>query len=88
MLLQHKYLACVVFVLLLTIILYGIGKVVIKTAFGKVSEDKIKIIESNREKVSAFMYIPQLIMLIIVFVLGIYIPPFLNNIINLTVAGF
>lgn len=88
MLLEKHYLLCGLFVLLLTIVLYGIGKVVIKTAFGNVSEDKAKLIEENKNKVSVFMYIPQIVMLIIVFVLGIYIPTHLNNIINLAVAGF
>ncbi len=88
MLLEKHYALCVLFVLLLTVVLYGIGRVVVKTAFGNVSEDKAKIIEENRNKVSVFMYIPQIVMLIIVFVLGIYIPTHLNNIINLAVAGF
>lgn len=88
MLLEKHYALCVLFVLLLTVVLYGIGRVVVKTAFGNVSDDKAKMIEENRNKVSVFMYIPQFVMLIIVFVLGIYIPTHLNNIINLAVAGF
>lgn len=88
MVLQGHYLICALFVLLLTIILYGIGRVVIKMAFGKVSEDKAKTIENNKHKVCFWMYIPQFIMLTIVFVLGIYVPQFLNNIINSSVAGF
>lgn len=88
MILQGRYLLCALFVILLTIILFGIGRVVIKMAFGKVSEDKVKVIEENRHKVSVCMYIPQIVMLIVVFVLGIYIPPFLNSIINLTLSGF
>ena len=89
MILQHYYVLCGLFVLLLTIILYGIGRVVVKMAFGKVSEDKIKIIEENNHKVSSFMYIPQFIMLIIVFVMGVYIPPCVNDLIlNCTLAGF
>ena len=85
---QKHYILCALFLLLLTIILYGIGYVVIKTSFGKISEDKAKLVEENRHKVSVCMYIPQIIMLIHVFVLGIYIPPFLNNIINLAAANF
>ena len=88
MILQKHYALCAIFVLLLTIILYGIGRVVVKTAFGNVSEDKAKIIEETRKKVTAYMYVPQFIMLILVFVLGVYIPPFLNDIINNTLAGF
>lgn len=88
MIAEHHYILCALFALLLTIILFGIGKVVVKMAFGNVSEDKAKLIEENRGKVTLSMYIPQFIMLLIVFVLGIYVPPFLNNIILSAVAGF
>lgn len=88
MILQGHYLLCALFVILLTIVLYGLGKVVIKMAFGNLGEEKAKLIEQNKHIVSAFMYIPQIIMLLIVFVLGIYIPPFLNDIISCTIAGF
>ena len=88
MIMHGYYLLCALFVLLLTIILYGIGRVTVKTAFGNVSEDKIKVIEANKSKIKACMYIPQFVMLVIVFVLGVYVPKFLDNIINLTIAGF
>ena len=88
MILQGHYLLCVLFVLLLTIVLYGIGKVVLKMAFGDLSSDKEKLVNENKSKVSRVMYIPQFIMLIIVFTLGVYIPPFLNNIIKCAIAGF
>ncbi|MBE7709096.1 MAG: hypothetical protein E7Z93_01465 [Cyanobacteria bacterium SIG32] len=85
---QHHYLLCGLFVLLLTIILYGISRVVVKTAFGNVSEDKIKSIESNKKKITMCMYIPQFIMLAIVFCLGVYVPSFLNEIISAAIVGF
>ena len=88
MILQKHYLLCVLFVILLTIVLYGITRVVVKTAFGKVSEDKIKVIDENKNKVSMLMYIPQVVMLVIVFVLGIYIPQHLNEIITLAAGAF
>lgn len=88
MILQKHYALCVLFALLLTIILYGIGKVAIKMAFGELSEDKAELVNANKKKISMFMYIPQIIMLIIVFVLGVYVPDFLDNIINLAVATF
>lgn len=87
MIAQGHYILCSLFVLLLTIILYGLGYVVIKTSFGKVSDDKAATIEANRNKVSLCMYIPQTIMLILVFTLGIYIPKFLNNIILNCING-
>lgn len=88
MILQKHYILCVLFVLLLTIILFGIGRVVIKMTFGELSEDKAKLIEENKKKVSLWMYIPQVIMLVIVFVMGIYIPDYLNDIIKLAVGAF
>lgn len=88
MIIQEHYLLCALFVILLTIVLFGIGKVVIKTTFDKLSEDKVKSVEENRKKLCACMFIPQAIMLAIVFVLGVYIPPFLNSIINCATAGF
>ena len=88
MLIRGHYLLCVLFVLLLTIILYGIGQVVIKMSYGKLSDDKAKLVLENKKKITVLMYIPQVIMLITVFVLGIYIPPFLNNIITTAISGF
>lgn len=88
MIADKHYALCILFVLLLTIILFGIGRVVIKMAFGELSEDKAKLLEAGRQKLSAFMYIPQIIMLILVFVLGIYIPTCLNEIIKLAAGAF
>ena len=88
MIFKHQYLLCIIFVILLTIVLYGMSKSVIKMAYGEVSEDKKSIIEENRPKMKVSMYIPQAIMLLIVFVFGIYIPPVLNNLIKLATAGF
>lgn len=88
MIMQKHYILCALFALLLTIILFGIGRVVIKMAFGELSSDKSKVVENNRNKVSAWMYIPQIIMLILVFTLGIYVPDFLDNIINMAALAF
>lgn len=88
MILQKHYVLCALFVLLLTIILFGIGRVVIKMAFGELSDDKVKVVEGNKKKVSILMYIPQAIMLVIVFVLGVYIPCHLNEIIKLAAGAF
>lgn len=85
---NEHYILCAIFVLLLTIIIYGMGKVVIKMAYGELSEDKKELVELNKAKLSASMYIPQIILILLVFILGIYIPPFLSEIINKTVIGF
>ena len=88
MLVEGHYVLCTLFVLLLTIILWGIGKVIINMTFSKLSEDKAPVIEKNRKKLCFSMFAPQFIMLLIVFILGVYIPPFLNDIINCAMAGF
>lgn len=88
MLVEGHYVLCALFVLLLTIILWGIGKVIINMTFSKLSEDKAPVIEKNRKKLCFSMFAPQFIMLLIVFILGVYIPPFLNDIINCAMAGF
>ena len=88
MLVEGHYVPCALFVLLLTIILWGIGKVIINMTFSKLSEDKAPVIEKNRKKLCFSMFAPQFIMLLIVFILGVYIPPFLNDIINCAMAGF
>ena len=85
---NEHYILCILFVLLLTIILWGIAKVVLKMTFGKLSEDKVQVVTENKGKVTFFMFVPQFIMLLIVFILGVYVPPFLNNIINCAMAGF
>ena len=88
MIVQKHYVLCALFALLLTIVLYGIGKVVVKMAFGQESKDKEKIVEENKKKVTISMYVPQMIMLLIVFILGVYVPPVLNRVITLAAAGF
>ena len=44
--------------------------------------------EENKKKVTISMYVPQMIMLLIVFILGVYVPPVLNRVITLAAAGF
>ncbi len=88
MLSRGNYVLCILFVLLLTIVLYGIGQVVIKMAFGKLSEEKAKLVLENKQKITVLMYLPQFIMLFLVFLLGIYVPPFLNKIMLAAISGF
>lgn len=88
MIVQKHYILCILFVLLLTIILYGLAKVVLKMTYGKLSDDKKEIVFENKKKIAFSMYVPQFIMLFLVFILGIYVPDFLNDIINVVFAGF
>ncbi len=69
MLKQHHYFMSAVFLFLLTIVLYGLLKVVFKMT-----------VADNKEHTKAYlpitMYAPQIVLLLIAFVLGIYFPYF------------
>ena len=69
MLKQHHYFMSAVFLFLLTIVLYGLLKVVFKMTAA-----------DNKEHTKAYlpitMYAPQIVLLLIAFVLGIYFPYF------------
>ena len=49
MIIEKHYVLCALFVLLLTIVLWGMGKVVIKMAFNKLSEDKAQNVLENKK---------------------------------------
>jgi hypothetical protein len=57
-------------------------------AFDEISEDKAKVVEKNINKISILMYVPQVILLILVFTLGVYVPEWLNEIIKLASGTF
>lgn len=60
---------------LLTIIIYGIGRAVLKMSFGD-------LITQGKTRLSAFMYVPQTAFITLFITLGIYIPPYFNTMIN------
>lgn len=85
MFLKGHFVMSALFLLLLTIVLYGLGKAVIGMTFSKKShEDEPKEIV----KLSWTMYLPQVVMLILAFVIGIYMPTGLSQMILTAVAGF
>ncbi len=88
LILKGHYLACSVFALLLTVIIYGMARAVIKMTYREISGEKQDIIEKNRNKITLSMYLPQVVMLAVVFVLGVYIPNFLNDIIQAAFGAF
>lgn len=88
MILKGQYFACGAFVLLLTVIIYGMARVVIKMTYGEINDEKRDLIENGRGKITLFMYFPQVVMLAIVFILGIYVPNFLNDIIQNAFGAF
>ncbi len=87
MLIQKHYILCALFLFLLTIILYAMAKVVIKMVFKERNEERFEIAKKNLSKVTVSMYVPQVVLLTLVFILGIYLPEFLDTIIRNTVAG-
>ena len=82
MFLKGHFIMCTLFLLLLTIVLYGLGKAVVKMSFSAPTH------EVEPVKLSWTMYLPQVVMLILAFVIGIYMPQGLTQAILATVAGF
>lgn len=82
MLLQKHYFMSAIFMLLLTIILFGIGRAVISMCYGKYDNE----IEDKKLPIS--MYLPQGVLLILVFILGIYMPDSFTNLIFASASGF
>jgi len=85
--LQHKFILCAIFLLLLTIILYGLSKAVIKMTFSEVNEEKENSLKQSVEKLNWTMYFPQYLLIIIAFILGIYMPDTVIELINNAVIG-
>ena len=87
MLLQHKIVLAVLFMLLLTIILYGLTKAVIKMSLSSATDDKYPEWVAEAKKMKWTMYVPQIVMLLIVFYLGIFMPEHIVTLINGAVMG-
>jgi hydrogenase-4 component F len=84
---QKKYLLCILFLFLLTIILFAMARVVFAMLFDEKNEERFERAKRNMSKMHNLMYYPQAILLIIAFVLGIYIPKFLEEIMRNTIVG-
>ena len=69
---KKYYILCILFLLLLTIVLYGLAKAVIKMVFSAPKEEGSQSI--SQEKFGWTMYAPQIIMLTAAFIIGIYMP--------------
>lgn len=79
---QQHYILCAFFLFLLTIILYGMGRAVLKMSFGEKNTEKEKLALENVSKLTLSNYLPQYVLLILAFTLGLYIPHFLKVIID------
>lgn len=87
MIYEKQYALCALFVLLLTVVMFGLAKAVIKMSFGNPHQDKVEAYKAKAKSLSFGMYFPQIVMLIIAFVLGVYIPKVLEVLINGTITG-
>ena len=88
MILSKDYLLCILFLLLLTIILFGISKSVIKMAFTSLNTDRTVEVKNIAQNINWAMYYPQIILLGLAFSMGLFFPKELSEIIILATAGF
>ena len=82
MFMKNHFILCGLFLLLLTIIIYGLGKAVIKMTFSEKTED------ISPKDFGWNMYLPQILMLAAAFITGIYMPQGFTKMILAAVAGF
>lgn len=87
MFLQKHFVLALLFVLLLTIVLFGLAKAVIGMSYGEISQQKEEELKQKSVKLPISMYLPQIILLGIAFVLGVFIPFQLNELIQLSIFG-
>jgi hydrogenase-4 component F len=91
---KNHFIIVAIFLILLTIILYGMSKAVINMSFGNIKIDDTEGNSNFKEKFMALnkmspsLYVPQIIIITISFIIGIYIPPFLNTLIKNAISGF
>lgn len=88
MFINNQYILVVLLLLLLTIIIYGITKTVFKMVFSQGQQEKLEIAQNNKHKIKLSMILPQLVLLILVFVLGVYMPNILDGWIKIGITGF
>ena len=87
MFLKEQYILCVVFLLLLTIILYGLAKAVLNMSYGEISQEKKEPLKEKVKELTFSMYVPQICLLVLAFVLGVYIPLHLDELMQLSILG-
>ena len=88
MLVKDQIGLCVVFLLLLTIVLYGLAKSVFRMAFSPILDDKLKALLVNVNNLDWTRYVPQICLLLAAFVLGLCAPEYFLNLVRNTVIGF
>ena len=68
---------------LLTVVLFGMGKIIVKMAFGQ----KPAAFKEEKVTLGISMYLPQIILILAAFIAGIYLPQFLQNMIETAIAA-
>lgn len=84
---KEQYFFCILFLLLLTIVLYGLAKAVLNMSYGDIAQEKKDALVQNVDKLTISMYLPQICLLALAFILGIYIPLNLDELIQLSIFG-
>lgn len=84
---QEHYIMCVVFLVLLTIILFGLAKAVLGMCYGEIEENKKMQLQERTKELSFSMYLPQICLLVLAFALGVYVPLHMEELIQLSILG-
>lgn len=87
MFINEQYILSAIFLILLTIILYGLLKAVLNMAYGEISLEKKEELIKKVKRLHFSMYLPQICLLLLAFGLGIYIPLNLDELIQLSIFG-
>ncbi len=84
---KEEYLLCALFLVLLTIVLYGLAKAVLKMSYGEIAQEKKDTLSEKVKELTFSMYLPQICLLVIAFVLGVYVPLHLDELMQLSILG-
>jgi len=79
---NKTYILIPVVFILLTIIIFGMGNIIIRMAFGQ----KPETLKEDGCSLSLSMYLPQIILIFCAFIVGVYLPQFLQNMIRTAVT--
>ena len=84
---QDKICLCIIFLLLLTIILYGLSKAVLKMCYGEISMEKLDNIKKISKTMNWVFYIPQIVLLSFALFISIKMPEHITGLILRTFTG-
>jgi len=80
---KKMYILMPIIFVLLTIVLFGMGNIIIKMAYGQ----KPTTFKEEKVPIGILMYLPQIILILSAFIAGIYLPQFLQNMIGAAIAA-